>query len=75
MARRFNRYDVRCSGTLLMTDKASDKLHRPIREWALHRRNLTLRSATARSHNPLEPYSNKLPVEGRLYARDVAERP
>lgn len=44
-----------------MTDKAIDNPHQLVREWALYRRNLTSRTATARSHNPLEPYSNKLP--------------
>src|SRR5215218_2415556 len=59
---RVNVFDSCCSGTLLMTDKAIDKPHQLIRERALYRRNLTLRTATARSHNPLKPYSNKLPV-------------
>jgi hypothetical protein len=47
-----------------MTDKAIDKLHQLIRARALYRRNLTSRTATARSHNSLKPYSNKLPVGG-----------
>src|SRR5215211_262712 len=59
---RVNVFDSCCSGTLLMTDKAIDKPHQLIRERALYRRNLTLRTATARSHNPLKPYSNKLPL-------------
>jgi hypothetical protein len=50
------------SGSLLTTGKAIDEPHLLIRERALHRRNLTLRTAIARSHNSLKPYSNKLPL-------------
>jgi hypothetical protein len=57
---QINTYGHRCNGSLLMTDKAIDKPHQLIRERALYRRNLTSRTATARSHNPLKPYSNKL---------------
>jgi hypothetical protein len=57
---QINTYGHRCNGSLLMTDKAIDKPHQLIRERASYTRNLTSRTATARSHNPLKPYSNKL---------------
>jgi hypothetical protein len=61
-ATRANHTEIRCSGSLLTTGKAIDEPHLLIRERALHRRNLTLRTAIARSHNSLKPYSNKLPL-------------
>ena len=63
------------TGTLLMTDKAIDKLHQLIHEWALYRRNLTLMTATVRSHDCFEPYSNKVPLGERLGRQALNECP
>jgi len=45
---------------LLVTDKAIDKARQLIRNRPIYRRNFMSKIITARSHNPLEPYSNKL---------------